>query len=142
MKHTPALPLAALAVAITFGAAACGDDSPNASNGSDTTETAHTTEAPDTTEGTDTTAAPDTTDGTETTVEAPQPGDVPTVETATPVLVGLTEDEAAAAAEALDWVLRVTRIDGEDQVVTMDLRENRVNVEVTDGEVTAVLQIG
>jgi hypothetical protein len=67
---------------------------------------------------------------------------VPTVETATPVLVGLTEDEATEAAEALGWEVRVIRIDGEDQAMTMDLRPNRVNVAVEDGEVTEVLQIG
>jgi hypothetical protein len=148
MKRTPALALAALAVAITFGAAACGDDSPDAS--SDTTEAPDTTEAaPDTTEAADTTeatetteAGADTTEAPDETAAAPQPGDVPTIEAATPVLVGLTEQEAAAAAEALDWELRVTRIDGEDQVVTLDLRENRVNVAVVDGEVTEVLDIG
>lgn len=147
MKRTPALPLAALVVAITLAAAACGDDSPDAS--SDTTEAPETTLAPETTDGTetteaggDTTEAPGTTDGTETTVEAPQAGDEPTVETATPVLVGLTEDEAAEAADALGWEVRVIRRDGEDLAMTMDLRPNRVNVEVTDGEVTEVLQIG
>lgn len=133
MNRIKLAPVALLAVAITFGAAACSDDSPNAS---DTTEVSATTEATDTTE------APGTTEGTETTVEAPEPGDEPTVETATPVLVGLTEDEAAEAAEALGWEVRVIRIDGEDQAMTMDLRPNRVNVAVEDGEVTEVLQIG
>jgi hypothetical protein len=117
MKRTSALPVAALAVAITFGAAACGDDGPNASNDSATTE------------------APDGT------AEVPEAGG-PTVETATLVLVGLTEDEATEAAEALGWEVRVIRRDGEDLPMTMDLRTNRVNVEVTDGEVTEVLQIG
>ena len=130
MKRTSLRPLAALAVAITFGAAACGDDSPDASNSADTTEAS------------DTTVAPDTTEAPGTTVDAPEPGDEPTVETAAPVLVGLTEDEATEAAEALDWEIRVTNIDGEDQAVTMDLRPNRVNVAVVDGEVTEVLNIG
>ena len=58
------------------------------------------------------------------------------------MLVGLTEDEAAEAAEALGWEVRVANLDGEDQALTMDLRPNRVNVAVEDGEVTEVLDIG
>jgi hypothetical protein len=124
MKRTTALPVAALAVAITFGAAACSDDSPNASIDSDTTEASETTEAPGGT------------------AEAPAAVAEPTVETATPVLVGLTEAEATDASEALGWELRVIRREGEDLPMTADFRQNRVNVEVTDGEVTEVLQIG
>jgi hypothetical protein len=143
MKRTSALPVAALAAAITFGAAACSDDSPDASNDSDTTEATETTENTETTEASETTeAGGDTTEAPENTAEAPEAGDEPTVETATPVLVGLTEDEAAEAAEALGWEVRVMRRDGEDLPITMDLRQNRVNVEVTDGEVTEVVQIG
>jgi hypothetical protein len=150
MKRTPALTVAALAVAITFGAAACGDDGPEESDDSDTTDTTdatdttETTEASETTETTeaDTTEAPGSTDAPGNTAEMPEAGGEPTVETATPVLVGLTEDEATEAAEALGWEVRVIRRDGEDLPMTMDLRTNRVNVEVTDGEVTEVLQIG
>ena len=58
------------------------------------------------------------------------------------MLVGLTEEEATAEAEERGWILRVVRRDGEDLAVTMDFRPNRVNVEVTDGEVTAVLSTG
>jgi len=139
MKRTSALPVAALAVAITFGAAACSDDSPDASNDADTTET---TEPTETTEAPDTTEASGTTESSDGTTEAAEPGGEPTVESATPVLVGLTEDEATEAAEALGWEVRVIRREGEDLPMTMDLRTNRVNVEVTDGEVTEVLQIG
>jgi hypothetical protein len=57
-------------------------------------------------------------------------------------LVGLTEEAAADAAEACGWILRVVRRDGEDLPATLDLRPNRVNVEVTDGEVTAIVNIG
>jgi hypothetical protein len=57
-------------------------------------------------------------------------------------LVGLTESEATAAAEACGWILRVVRRDGEDLPATRDFRPNRVNVEVTDGEVTAIVNIG
>jgi hypothetical protein len=149
MKRTSALPVAALAVAITFGAAACSDDSPNASIDSDTTEASNTTEAggeatqaPGTTEATETTEASETTEAPGGTAEAPAAVAEPTVETATPVLVGLTEAEATDAAEALGWELRVIRREGEDLPMTADFRQNRVNVEVTDGEVTEVLQIG
>lgn len=139
MKRTIAAPRALLAVAITLGGSACNDDSPTASEttGGSTTEASETTEAPGTTE-----ADSDTEAGGNSTVEAPEPGDEPTVESATPVLVGLTEEEAVAAAEDLGWELRVIRRDGEDLPITMDLRPNRVNVEVTDDEVTGVLQIG
>ena len=65
----------------------------------------------------------------------------PTEESAA-VLVGLTEDDATDAAEACGWILRVVRRDGEDQPATLDFRPNRVNVEVTDGEVTAIVNIG
>ena len=34
------------------------------------------------------------------------------------------------------------RRDGEDLPATLDLRPNRVNVEVTDDEVTAIVNIG
>ena len=66
----------------------------------------------------------------------------PTEETADELLVGLTEDEATEAAEACGWILRVVQRDGEDLPMTMDLRPNRVNVEVTDGEVTAIVSTG
>jgi hypothetical protein len=141
MKRTSALPVAALAVAITFGSAACSDDSPNPS--SDTTEAPDSTEATETTETSETTdAGGDTTDGPENTAEVLGAGGEPTVETATPVLVGLAEDEATEAAEALGWEVRVIRREGEDLPMTMDLRTNRVNVEVADGKVTEVIQIG
>ena len=66
----------------------------------------------------------------------------PTEESADELLVGLTEDEATDAAEACGWILRVVRRDGEDLPATLDFRPNRVNVEVTDGEVTAIVNTG
>jgi len=66
----------------------------------------------------------------------------PTEESAGDVLVGLTEDDATTAAEGHGWAFRVARRDGEDLPLTMDFRPDRVNVEVTDGEVTAVVSIG
>jgi len=133
MNRTSALPVALLAVAIAFGASACGNDGPESASEStadgsapETTESAGTTEAPATSE----------TPGTAT------PADEPTVESATDVVVGLIEDDAATAAEDHGWTMRVTRRDGQDLPVTLDFRPDRVNVEVTDGEVTAVLTIG
>jgi len=61
---------------------------------------------------------------------------------ATEALVGLKLDEATKAAEGLGWEVRVSTLDGEPQVLTMDLRSNRVNVAVVDGVVTAVDSVG
>lgn len=135
------LPALAL-VAVTGGLAACGDD-----DSSDTPETT----VPVETEPTETT--PETTEPAETTPETTTPSDttepggtdaeadLPTEESAED-LVDLTEDEATEAAEERGWTIRVANRDGEDLPGTMDLRENRVNVEVTDGVVTAILSIG
>ncbi len=148
--------IAALSVALATTAAACGDDDNAATEttdvvtaepGADTTEPSAPTEAettvPDTT-------APDTTvpDAIEPNGSRPQssgPADCPeepTEESADELLVGLTEDEATDAAEACGWILRVVLRDGEDLPATLDFRPNRVNVEVTDGEVTAIVNTG
>jgi len=145
----PRRPLtAALAAAVlVVTATACGDDDNDPATADSTqspaTEPAATTDAP-------ATSPPETTvpDISEPTSSAPQSsatGDCaeePTEETADELLVGLTEDEATEAAEACGWILRVVRRDGEDLPMTMDLRTNRVNVEVTDGEVTAIVSTG
>ena len=68
--------------------------------------------------------------------------DEPTEETADECSSASPRTTATEAAEACGWILRVVRRDGEDLPVTMDLRPNRVNVEVTDGEVTAIVSIG
>ncbi len=146
MKRTSIVPATLLAVAITLGASACGDDGPNETTDS-TAETSaapgtagasETTEASESTDAAGTTEASETTDDGDTT----EPAEEPTVESATDVVVGLPIDEATDAAEQQGWIVRITREDGEDLPATMDLRPNRVNVEVTDGEVTAVLIIG
>jgi hypothetical protein len=54
-----------------------------------------------------------------------------------PGLVGRTEDEATAAADDQGWSVRVVARDGAAQVRTEDLREDRVNLVVEDGVVTA-----
>ncbi|MDP2293233.1 MAG: hypothetical protein Q8M22_18775 [Actinomycetota bacterium] len=61
---------------------------------------------------------------------------------ATDLLVGLSLDEATKVAEENGWSVRVSTLDGEGQVVTDDLRPNRVNVAVTDGVVTGIDSIG
>jgi hypothetical protein len=72
------------------------------------------------------------------------PSDCPAepTEQAAADLVGLSEADATSAAEACGWILRVVRRDGEDLAATRDFRPNRVNVEVTDGEVTAIVNTG
>jgi hypothetical protein len=157
-RYLPILVLTALVV----GLAACTDDGPEPagtavvesavpeSTAPDTTGPAEST-APDTTPDTTApeTTMPDTSPGS-TSPDSTAPGssapgecaDEPTVETATDLVVGLTEDEAEEALEECGWTMRVGRRDGEDLAMTMDFRPERVNVEVTDGEVTEVLSIG
>lgn len=125
-----------LVVGLAGGLAACGDDSPDTPS---TTVPAET--APPPTEPTDTDPSATEPSATEPGESTAGSSDLPTEESAAD-LVGLTEEEAEDAAEELGWTIRVTRRDGEDLAATMDLRENRVNVEVTDGEVTAILSIG
>ena len=99
---------------------------------------ASTTSAPESTAASETT----TPDGT-TTADGTVPGSsLPTVDSATAVLVGLTEAEAHDAAAEHGWTVRVARLDGEDQPLTMDFREDRVNVEITDGTVTSIVSVG
>ncbi len=145
----PRRPLtAALAAAVlVVTAAACGDDDNDPATADSTqspaTEPAATTDAPATSPPE--TTVPDTSEPTSSAPPSSATGDCaeePTEETADELLVGLTEDEATEAAEACGWILRVVRRDGEDLPMTMDLRTNRVNVEVTDGEVTAIVSTG
>jgi len=57
-------------------------------------------------------------------------------------IVGLPVDEARSLVEADGRQFREAVIDGEDQVLTMDLVEGRVNVVVTDGLVESVAFYG
>ena len=138
------LMIAALTAVLTTTMVACGDDDDAASDttnvvtpeaGADTTEPSQPTE-PETT-------VPETSepDAVAPPTSAPCATE-PTAESADELLVGLTEDEATDAAEACGWILRVVRRDGENLPVTLDFRPNRVNVEVTDGEVTAIVNTG
>ena len=66
----------------------------------------------------------------------------PTPEEFSKGLVGLCLDAAVLDAPTLGYEVRVARQDGEDLVVTDDLRENRFNVAVENGVITEVLFIG
>ena len=61
----------------------------------------------------------------------------PTPQTAQ-ALVGLSEAEAKAAAEANGWTFRVGQRDGEQFPLTKDYRAERVTVTVADDKVTVV----
>lgn len=52
-------------------------------------------------------------------------------------LVGLTKEQAEAAAAKAGYTVRVTQEDGQMFPMTMDYRTNRINIEVEDGVVTA-----
>lgn len=58
------------------------------------------------------------------------------------VLVGLTLDDATAAAEANGWMVRVSTLDGQAQPLTMDFLANRVNLSVQGGNVIGIDNIG
>jgi hypothetical protein len=51
-------------------------------------------------------------------------------------LVGLAEDQAAAAAAAQGWAFRVAERDGVSELLTADYSPSRVNVAITNGAVT------
>lgn len=53
-------------------------------------------------------------------------------------LVGLDEDAAASHAAGRGGVVRVIERDGQSLPMTMDFREDRMNVVVADGRITAV----
>jgi hypothetical protein len=144
MNLKRALMIAGLTAVLATTASACGDDD-NAD-----TATTETTVAPIATSPDTTTPSLDTAQAEGTMPETTGPpsnaaGDCPeepTEESADELLVGLTEANATEAAEACGWILRVGRVDGEDRPVTLDFRPNRVTVEITDGEVTAITGIG
>ena len=70
-------------------------------------------------------------------------GTVPlTIEVAASALVGLTLEEATKVAEGYGWTVRVSTLDGQSQMLTMDFQTNRVDVAVTAGTVTGVDNIG
>ncbi|MEK9938713.1 MAG: hypothetical protein VW552_08255, partial [Ilumatobacter sp.] len=54
----------------------------------------------------------------------------------------MTEDQFSGLADSLGLTVRVVRLDGEDLAITMDLSPTRVNIEVADGLVIAVINLG
>jgi hypothetical protein len=57
-------------------------------------------------------------------------------------IVGETEDEATAAAEAEGCSIRVVERDGKALAVTEDFRPDRINVAVADGIVEEIVNLG
>ncbi len=140
--------LVAMTAVLISTAVACNDDdnadsTTNAESDVASTERGAETTAPPSTEPQ--TTVPEPTEPASATPPSSAPADCadePTEESADELLVGLSEDEATDAAEACGWILRVVRRDGEDLATTRDFRPDRVNVEVTDGEVTAIVSTG
>ena len=54
-------------------------------------------------------------------------------------LIGLTEDEATKVAAERGWAVRVAMRDGEPFMLTMDYRQDRVNITVVNNLVTSVV---
>ncbi len=79
----------------------------------------------------------DDTDGSTTTASSDEAPDATTDE-AFDSYIGLSEEEAGAAADAEGRPWRVVERDGESLPVTMDLVEDRLNFVIVDGNVTAV----
>lgn len=52
------------------------------------------------------------------------------------MLIGMREDDAQRLIHACGGIMRVTRRDKNDVVVTRDLRRDRINVHVENGRVT------
>lgn len=50
--------------------------------------------------------------------------------------VNLPENEANALAAQLELVTRVVHRDGEDRIITADIRSDRINFSITEGVVT------
>jgi hypothetical protein len=54
-------------------------------------------------------------------------------ETPAPEYIGLTEEEAVELAEEQGLTVREVGRDGECHIITMDLRDDRINLEYVDG---------
>lgn len=50
-------------------------------------------------------------------------------------LLGLTFEEAKNIVEKMGHQIRVTKLDGEDMILTMDFRLDRHNVEISDNKI-------
>jgi hypothetical protein len=87
--------------------------------------------------GSDDESSSDTTTASAGTAASGEPCLAPEQETPAPDYIGLDEDAAEALAEENELTLRVVGVDGQCNPMTMDLREDRVNVEIVDGVVVA-----
>lgn len=58
------------------------------------------------------------------------------------LLVGMKLDAAQAMSTSAGYLVRVAERDGEGQVLTMDLRTNRIDVAVNDNVIISVIGIG
>jgi hypothetical protein len=116
--------LGVMAAAVLLSGAACGDDDETVESGSDTTagEVADGPGAPTPIEPGDGATLPGEPDQAE--LDA--------------AYVGLSKDDAIAAAEEAGVPWRIEREDGEDFALTMAYRPDRVNFSVEDGVITAV----
>ena len=75
-------------------------------------------------------------DAAEQPASAPLPGDG-SIEAMAEAIIGLDVDTAERQVVDAGWAFRVSEIDGEPQMLTMDERDDRVNVTIVDGFVTA-----
>ncbi len=66
---------------------------------------------------------------------APLPGDG-SIEAMAAAIIGLDVDTAEQQIVDAGWAFRVSEIDGEPQALTMDERDDRLNVKIDDGVVT------
>lgn len=81
------------------------------------------------------------TDGAESEVDEPGMDGEPMEEISSDeanTLLGMSEEEATAAAQANGWVVRIAARDGEQFALTMDYNYTRVNLTVDNGVVTDV----
>lgn len=67
---------------------------------------------------------------------------MPTTSKKIPNIINLTLEAATAKAIKQGFVIRPTIVDGKPLVGSCDIQENRLNVSVNDGIVTAVSQVG
>lgn len=151
MRDTPGVrgtvPILLTALLASGSAAGCGSDDGPSTTGLATPGAA----APPATTGSLPGAAPaptTTTTATEATVPADQPMPCPSNKGGGGAgsfdareLEGRTLSAAEDEAKAHGCSVRVARRDGEDLILTQDLRPSRINVAVTDGRVTRVLSV-
>ena len=63
------------------------------------------------------------------------PSNTPRKATLEQKIIGKTLEQAQKMAEAVGKLVRAEVVDGQDMVLTMDYRTNRLNVTVTEGKI-------